>query len=114
MKITIWATSMLAIILSAAMSIADGSGRITGHVFDSYSQSPVAGATVVVDGTQFRAQTGNDGAYTINNIPAGVYILRVDKTSAMQRVAVAAGQTVTADFRLSGSQNGPSAPESAV
>ncbi|HEX5131172.1 MAG TPA: VWA domain-containing protein [Candidatus Krumholzibacteria bacterium] len=32
----------------------------------------------------------------------------------MQRVAVAAGQTVTADFRLSGSQNGPSAPESAV
>lgn len=103
MKITIWAGTMLAIMLSAVLSIADGTGRITGRVLDSSTQAPVIGATVTVEGTQLRAQTGSDGAYTIANVPAGVYVVRVAKTGAstvLQRVAVTAGQTVTADFRM--------------
>ncbi len=101
MKTIIWISIMLAIILGAVFSSAKGTGRITGHVYDPATQTPVAGATVVVVGTQLTTHTGTDGAYTISNVPAGVYIVRAEKTgmpSLLQRVSVNDGQTVTLDF----------------
>ncbi|HEU4366110.1 MAG TPA: von Willebrand factor type A domain-containing protein, partial [Candidatus Krumholzibacteria bacterium] len=110
MKNTIWAGAMLAIMLSAVLSSAGGTGRITGHVLDVQTQGPVAGAAVVVEGTRLRARTATDGAYTITSVPAGIYVLRVEMTgvpSLLQRVAVTAGQTVTVDFRLNRVQDLP-------
>ena len=103
MKTITWAGAMLAIMLFAVLSSAGGTGRITGRVLDSNTQTPVAGATVVVQDTRLSTRTGADGTYAIADVPAGVHIVRVEKTGApsvLQRVAVIAGQTVTANFRM--------------
>jgi Ca-activated chloride channel family protein len=116
MKITIWTSIMLAIMLGAVFSSAKGTGRISGHVYDPATQAPVADATVVVVGTQLTTHTGTDGAYTISNVPAGIYVVRAEKTgmpSLLQRVSVADGQTVTLDFGLAKVQDLPAELESA-
>jgi len=106
MKITMWAGTMLAITLLAVLSSADapGTGRITGSVLDAYTRLPVAGATVVVENTGLTATTGTDGLYTVSNVPAGEYIVRVEKkgvlTPARQRITVTAGRTATANFTM--------------
>jgi len=103
MKITTWATAMLAIMLFAVLSSAGGAGTINGRVLDAYTQQPLAGAKVVVEGTYLVAYTGNDGTYTIANVPAGVYTVRVDMNGAATaklRVTVVAGGAATADFQL--------------
>jgi Ca-activated chloride channel family protein len=103
MKLTIWTGAMLATMLLAAYSNAVETGTIKGRVVDATTQSPIAGATVIVEGTRLSAQTGTDGTYTIPNVPAGAYIVRVDKPGARsvgQRVKVAAGQTAIADFEI--------------
>jgi Ca-activated chloride channel family protein len=116
MKITIWTSIMLAIMLGAVFSSAKGTGRISGHVYDPSTQAPVADATVVVVGTQLTTHTGTDGAYSISNVPAGIYVVRAEKTgmpSLLQRVSVADGQTVTLDFGLAKVQDLPAELESA-
>ena len=110
MRFTIWAGAILAIMLFAVLSIAKSTGHITGRVIDSQTQRPVAGATIVVEGTGLTTRTGPDGMYTIVNVPAGVYIVRVEKAGAsttLHRVSVTAGQTVTADFTMSRLQEHP-------
>jgi Ca-activated chloride channel family protein len=65
--------------------------------------SPVAGATVTVEGTAFKTKTDPSGAFTITNVPVGTYIVRAEITGApatIQRVTVTAGQTAIADFKL--------------
>jgi Ca-activated chloride channel family protein len=110
---------MLAIILFGVLANADGTGTSTGtirgRVLDAHTQQPVAGATVVVEGMKLSARTGTDGVYTIADVPAGEYTLRVEKTSVLvaapQRVTVSAGQTVTADFKMMRVNNRPDAAE---
>jgi Ca-activated chloride channel family protein len=106
MKITIWAGTMLAVMLLTVLSSADapGAGRITGRVLDAHTGQPVAGATVVVEGTGLTALTGTDGVYTVPDVPTGEYIVRVEKTGvltpARRRITVTAGHTVTANFTM--------------
>ena len=103
MKTTNRASTMLALMLVATLAIAAGAGRITGRVLDSTTQRPLAGATVVIEGTGLITSTGSDGAYTISNVPAGEYTIRVDKAgllSAKQQVVVSVGQTIAVDFAL--------------
>jgi Ca-activated chloride channel family protein len=103
MKITIWTVTMLAVTLFAVLSSAGVTGTITGRVLDAQSRQPLLGAVVVVEGTNFAARTGLDGTYTILDVPAGVYTIRVEKTgvvTARQRITVTAERTVTVDFAL--------------
>jgi hypothetical protein len=48
---------------------------VSGTVFDSTRMLPLAGARVFLDGTQFSAQSGADGTFTINDVPPGSYAL---------------------------------------
>jgi Ca-activated chloride channel family protein len=104
MKIIQWAGAMLAIILCTALSNVDaaGTGRITGRVIDAQTRLPVAGATVIVEGTGFSTKSATDGSYTITGVPAGTYTLHVEKNgvlvSAHHQVTVTAGRTVTSDI----------------
>jgi len=103
MKITIWAGIVLAIALLVARSGAVETGQIRGRVTVISTGAPVAGATVVAEGTTFVTRTDTTGLYTIVNIPAGAYIIRVEKTGTraiIQRVVVKAGHVSTVDFKL--------------
>ncbi len=103
MKITTWVSTLLAVVLFAALTNAVGTGRISGRVVETGTQTPVAGAAVFVEGTALHTRTGGDGTYTILNVPAGTYAIRVEKSgvvSAKQRITVVAGQTATVDFAM--------------
>jgi Ca-activated chloride channel family protein len=117
MKIITWTLTLLAIMLVAVLSSADGTGRIAGRVLDATTQQPLAGATVVVEGTKLVAHTAADGTYAIANVPAGAYIVRVELagvSSAPQRVTVTAGRTVTADFKLARALDQSAEPQRAL
>lgn len=103
MKITIWSGIVLAIALLVARTGAVETGQIRGRVTVISTGAPVAGATVVAEGTTFVTRTDTTGLYTIVNIPAGAYIIRVEKTgtpATIQRVVVKAGHVSTVDFKL--------------
>ena len=78
-------------------------GRIGGHVRDA-SGKPIAHAQVLVVGTSFGAITNADGAYRIDSIPAGTYVVRARfigyAPTEVRNVKVKAGQSVTADIVL--------------
>jgi TonB-linked SusC/RagA family outer membrane protein len=96
------ATVLLAAALPTAANAQQG-GTITGRVTDSRSGAPLTDATVLVAGTTLRVVTNGQGEYRIGNVPAGsqsVTASRIGYAGGTQRVTVAAGQTVTANFTL--------------
>jgi Ca-activated chloride channel family protein len=100
MKITTWALTMLVFSLLAVFASASSTGQITGRVLDANHQ-PVAGATVVIEGTRLAARTAGDGTFTIPHVPAGTYTIRVEAAAIApmtQRVTVTAGQTTKIEF----------------
>ncbi len=78
-------------------------GYITGQVTDTGGE-PLAGASVVVAGTEYQQSTDEDGVYVLE-VPRGEYDLRVshpdNATVNVNDVRVLAGLGVTAAIRLS-------------
>ncbi|HET7462332.1 MAG TPA: SusC/RagA family TonB-linked outer membrane protein [Longimicrobium sp.] len=96
------ATILLAAALPTAANAQSG-GTITGRVTDSRSGAPLSSTTVLVAGTTLRVVTNAQGEYRIGNVPSGsqsVTASRIGYAGGTQRVTVAAGQTVTANFSL--------------
>ncbi|HEU4562898.1 MAG TPA: SusC/RagA family TonB-linked outer membrane protein [Longimicrobium sp.] len=82
---------------------AQSGGTITGRVTDSRTGAPLTDATVLVAGTTLRVVTNAQGEYRIGNVPSGtqsVTASRIGYAGGTQRVTVAAGQAVTANFSL--------------
>jgi iron complex outermembrane receptor protein len=83
-------------------------GGIAGVVRDE-SAAPVPGATVTVTeprtgGIARIVATGPDGAFSVPNLSAGLYVVSVELKGfarAVQNVRVSAGATMKADFTLS-------------
>ena len=79
-------------------------GRVTGTVTDAGTGTPLEAAQVFVAGRTTGATTNAEGRYTIANVPAGTVTLVVRRIGYAEggrsNVTVTAGQTVTADFRL--------------
>ncbi|HYV91493.1 MAG TPA: TonB-dependent receptor [Chitinophagales bacterium] len=73
-------TRLTGLLLSALclvpINAAAQNGSIDGKVTDDKSV-PVSFATVILDSTQYGANTADDGSYEINNIPPGTYTLKV-------------------------------------
>jgi len=114
MKLAQWSSILLATVLWATQIHAADTGSIRGHVTDAVTGSPVASATVFIERTTHKSTTDTSGLYTLVNVPAGAYILRVEKTGApatIQRVSVKAGQTSVADFKLALVRDAPSAKD---
>ncbi|HYT84638.1 MAG TPA: TonB-dependent receptor, partial [Gemmatimonadales bacterium] len=91
------AGSFVASVLSAQQP-----GTVSGAVTAAQTGTPLANAAVVLVGTARTASTNARGEYRLS-VPAGAHILRarvIGYASAEQRVTVAAGATVTANFRL--------------
>ncbi len=51
-------------------------GKLAGSVMDAKTQTPLPGATVLVEGTPYGAVAEADGRYVILNLAPGVYALR--------------------------------------
>ncbi len=78
-------------------------GSITGRVTDAKTQTALAGATVVVQGSSRSATTGNDGRYRIAEVAPGTYTVRaryIGYAPGSASVTVSADQEATADLAL--------------
>jgi iron complex outermembrane recepter protein len=78
------------------------SGTIRGTVADS-AGSPVANATVTVDGTGLRMATAASGSYEIRGVPAGTFTVRaraIGFQSSGVQVTVAANDVAEQNFVL--------------
>ncbi len=87
----------------AGSSAVQQSATIVGQVIDSTSATPLAGVSVVVEGTDLGALTDGAGRYHIAGVPAGAYTLAAQRLGyATQRraVRVPAEGVLTVDFAL--------------
>lgn len=78
-------------------------GTITGLVIDSATRQPLAGVSVVVDGTRLGAVTRDDGTFTIVGVPAGTHSVRTRRIgygSVPVLVSVSEGGTASVNFAL--------------
>ncbi len=77
--------------------------EIAGSIVESGTSRPLAGAQVLVVGTDLSATTGADGRYRIAAVPAGAAQVRarlVGYTTEERAVNLAGGETVGNDFTL--------------
>jgi TonB-linked SusC/RagA family outer membrane protein len=86
----------------ALRMVQQGTATITGVVTDARSKQPVNGASVIIIGTRFGAQTAADGRYRIGGVPSGSHAVSARRIGyATQRhVATANGDQVTVNFDL--------------
>jgi len=79
-------------------------GDVSGTVRAAESGSPLPYASVTVEGTNWGAMTLEDGTFTIKNVPAGTYTLRVKmmgyEEEVREGVTIEADDTVRASFTL--------------
>ena len=78
--------------------------RLTGRVVATAGERPIAGAQVVVRGTTIGSVTGDDGRFTIANVPVGrqtIDVRHIGYGAAFRVVDVVAGQPLTLSVGLS-------------
>ena len=86
-----------------AGQLAAQTGSISGRVADAATFGAVAGAGVVIEGTQRGTTTGPDGAFTLSNVPPGTHSVTarfIGYAPVTQQVTVRPGQTTTVEFSL--------------
>jgi TonB-linked SusC/RagA family outer membrane protein len=92
----------MAIVWSTSDLAAQATGTVSGRVTADNGQ-PLAGAQVSLRGTGLGTRTGDNGRYTIVNVPVGQYRLRAQMLGhrpVEDSVTVVAGQTVTRDITM--------------
>lgn len=97
---TIRFLSIFILIISFSTVFAQGS--LTGNVTDQ-NGSQLPGVNVLLTGTSMGAATDFDGDYTISNIPAGSYTVRISSVGYKAKeftVTISDGQTTTQDATL--------------
>lgn len=95
MKILISSVFLLFSLFASAQT-----GTITGKITDTETKETLVGVTVLVEGTALGGITDLDGNYTIKNVPAGNYTLRlkyVGYEDVTTEVTVQAGQTTSVE-----------------
>src|SRR5436189_2500308 len=92
----------LVALLATKAVAAQQAGTVSGTVLAAKDGAPLSGASVVVVGTARAALANAQGRYHLS-VPAGTATVKarlIGYESADQQVTVKAGETVTADFRL--------------
>ena len=80
-------------------------GSVSGTVTDASTGNALAGANVILDGTSLGAAADANGAYSIENVPAGTYTVTasvIGYESSSQSVSVS-DDGATANFSLDAS-----------
>ncbi|MSR06304.1 MAG: TonB-dependent receptor [Gemmatimonadetes bacterium] len=102
-KLLLAGSVLLATITTADPLAAQGTGTVQGTVTRSDNSAKIQGANVSVRGTGLEAQTGTNGHFTIQRVPAGEQTLLVRWVGYKPqevKVTVVAGGTATADVTL--------------
>ncbi|MCP4441211.1 MAG: TonB-dependent receptor plug domain-containing protein [Aureispira sp.] len=69
---------MFLLILSTSFLMAQNkTGGVRGSVYDEATGEPMPFVTIYLDGTNYNASSNIDGDYTITNVPAGEYVLKI-------------------------------------
>ena len=96
--------AVLGVLAGVGQLAAQGTtGTIVGRVLDGSTRQPLAGANVVVEGTQRGTLTRADGAFALPGVPAGTYRVQanlIGYAPDVREVVVAAGATVSVEFAL--------------
>ena len=94
---------LVCLLLVPASLWAGTTGTLTGKVTDG-SGDPVVAATVLLIGTRLGAYSDAEGVYTIYNIPAGTYAVKVSRLGynsvTTEQVRVSADNTTALDVGL--------------
>ncbi len=96
------AMAYILVFVGAAFPLAAQTGTVRGTIADS-SGAPLTNASVTVEGTDLRVQSGNQGEYEIRGVPAGERTMRVrliGYQAASARVEVTGGAETRRDFTL--------------
>ena len=94
---------VLVLILIVSASNIYGAGNIKGVVTDSLSNDPLYGANIILVGTALGAASGFQGEFTVTNIPAGDYVLRVSYIGYERKeleLTIMDGKTIELDIAL--------------
>lgn len=98
-----WLSAALALVLLVPAALAGTTGKISGRVLDGKKQ-PVSGANVIVLGAPLGALTDDEGRYSILNVPAGTYSVKVSmlgyRTVTTTDVTVSADNTTRLDLTI--------------
>ena len=81
--------------------VPDGVGSLSGVV--TSAGAPLAGAQIVVPGTEFSVGSAADGSYILHLIPVGTHSVTASKTgytSVTHTVTIVEGETATQNFAL--------------
>jgi iron complex outermembrane receptor protein len=70
----VYACALALLIALPAPSYAQGA-TVSGRLYHSVTLKPIAGATILVEGTRLEAKSAADGTYSIANVPAGTHHL---------------------------------------
>jgi outer membrane receptor protein involved in Fe transport len=101
--VSVAAVATLALSLAVGTARAGTTGKVTGVVRDAKKQ-PLAAVNVALPEARLGAVTDAEGRYTIFNVPAGTYTLRVSLIGyagvALTGVAIPADRTTTMDVML--------------
>ena len=96
------AVALLALI--AVPAAAQERGTVSGAIRDAGSTAPLAGAQVLIEGTNFGALANSEGRFVILNVPPGTHTLRavfIGYGPQTREFTVAAGEVAEVDFELS-------------
>ena len=85
------------------IALAQQTGTITGSVVDARTGEGLVGANMIVVNTLLGAAAGDDGRFTIDEVPVGSYTVRarfIGFGEAVEAVTVSANATTTVRFEL--------------
>ncbi|MEP6494426.1 MAG: SusC/RagA family TonB-linked outer membrane protein [bacterium] len=97
------ASSAVALLLTGLGHKLGAQGTISGRVTGTAGAAPIGEARVLLLGTSISGVTGDDGRFTLKNVPVGmaqVQVLRVGFQSLKKTATVTAGAATTLDFEL--------------
>src|SRR5215471_848441 len=88
---------------AARMASAGTTGRLSGHIVDAAKQ-PLIGVNIAIPAARLGALSNEDGSYSVLNIPAGTYDVRITllgyQPVVNTGVVVSADNTTTLDVTL--------------
>ena len=93
---------LLTLVLSMPLAVHAQTGTLAGMVNDASSGAALAGANVVIEGTNLGAAADASGSYLIKNVPAGSYTVTasvIGYKSSSESVTVGTG-TAVVNFSL--------------